>query len=236
MPQNNFGVYQPDGSVSPFFSVIVPVHNAAEYMSKGLQSIKDQTFKDYELIVVCDSCTDISERIARNYTDKVYVTDNHHDGLTRNVGLNYAIGQWVLFMDDDDWFLHEYAFQMIAEQIGKHGEDVMCFDFIWRHIGYAVQTRDKVYYAVWNKAWKRSYIGEIRFPHKDYVSDKMFHEAVFAKRPRAVFFNTPLYYYNFMRQGSLSEEMKQKGIMWCEPKQNQEDMNNTAEPIQKGDK
>lgn len=42
----------------PFFSVIVPEHNSEKFMRKGLDSIKQQTFKDYELIIVCDACTD----------------------------------------------------------------------------------------------------------------------------------------------------------------------------------
>ena len=53
------------------FSIIIPAHNAAEYIRKGLDSIKSQSYKDYELIVVCDACTDNTEAIAREYTDKV---------------------------------------------------------------------------------------------------------------------------------------------------------------------
>ena len=47
----------------PFFSVIVPAYNSAEYIRKGLDSIKEQAFTDYELIIVCDSCTDNTEEI-----------------------------------------------------------------------------------------------------------------------------------------------------------------------------
>ena len=56
----------------PFFSVIVPEHNSAEFMRKGLESIKAQSFTDYELIVVCDACEDNTAEIAREYTDKVF--------------------------------------------------------------------------------------------------------------------------------------------------------------------
>ena len=51
----------------PFFSVIVPTHNAEEFMEWGLTMIREQDFEDYELIIVCDSCTDNTEKIAIQY-------------------------------------------------------------------------------------------------------------------------------------------------------------------------
>ena len=97
----------------PFFSVIIPAHNSEEYIGKGIQSIKDQRFTDYELIIVCDACTDRTEEIARGVADKVIVTDYGLDGMARNAGIEAAEGKYILFMDDDDWFLHEFVFEQI---------------------------------------------------------------------------------------------------------------------------
>ena len=58
----------------PFFSVIVPAHNSAAWIRKGLDSIRAQVWDNYELIVVCDACTDNTAEIAREYTDKVIIT------------------------------------------------------------------------------------------------------------------------------------------------------------------
>ena len=85
----------------PFFSVIVPEHNSEKFMRKGLDSIKEQTFTDYELIIVCDACTDNTVNIAKEYTDKVFEIDKKRCGAARNLGLDNAKGQWILFMDDD---------------------------------------------------------------------------------------------------------------------------------------
>ena len=93
----------------PFFSVIVPAYNAAGFIRKGLDSIRAQSFTDYELIVVCDKCLDNTAEIAREYTDKVVEIDHDVDGRGHNVGLRMAAGRWVLWMDHDDWWLHEYA-------------------------------------------------------------------------------------------------------------------------------
>ena len=87
------------------FSIIIPAHNEEKNIRKALESVKSQEFKDYEVIVVCDSCTDNTEAIAREYGARVYVTDVHRDSLARNIGLDHARGEWVLFMDADDWYL-----------------------------------------------------------------------------------------------------------------------------------
>ena len=80
----------------PFFSVIVPAHNAAGRIRKLLDSIKMQTFDDYQLIVVCDDCQDNTAEIAREYTETVLEVGWHSCGKTRNLALNYAVGEWVL--------------------------------------------------------------------------------------------------------------------------------------------
>ena len=99
------------------FSIIIPAHNAAEHIQNALDSVTEQTFTDYELIVICDSCTDNTEQIAKEYgaiTEKVAY---HCDGPTRSRGLDIAKGDWILFMDDDDWWLHEYVLEQINSKL-----------------------------------------------------------------------------------------------------------------------
>ena len=103
-------------SERPFFSVIVPAHNSVRFIRTGLMSIKNQEFHDYELIVVCDSCTDDTETIVKRYADKTIRSDLHSGGGARNIGLDAARGTWILFMDDDDWFMPG-AFRKIAEAV-----------------------------------------------------------------------------------------------------------------------
>ena len=107
---------------TPYFSVIVPAHNAEDRMRKGLDTIRGQTFRDFELIIVCDDCQDMTAEIAREYTDKVIEVDFGRTGLARNAGLDNAAGEWVLWADDDDWYLPG-AFGRIAEELEKQQED-----------------------------------------------------------------------------------------------------------------
>lgn len=193
----------------PFFSVIVPAHNSAAYIERGLNSIAEQTFMDYELIVICDACTDNTAEIALRYTTDVYLTDFHQDGYARNAGIDIARGKWILFMDDDDWFLHEFAFDMLYKALQKTDADVLTFSFIWKHVGYA-QNYPRMWIAVWNKCWNREFIGDTRFSSRYMVSDEDFHNAMIAKKPKIVNWDTPLYYYNYMREGSQTHREREK--------------------------
>ena len=189
----------------PFFSVIVPAHNSAEYIGKGLRSIKKQTFKDYELIVVCDACTDDTEQMARVYTDKIIVTEFGMDGLARNAGIDAAEGHWLIFMDDDDWFLHEFVFEQLHEAAVDTDADLLVFDFIWKGRGYYRNAGGKTNIAVWSKCWRRSFVGDTRFPAIPFTSDEPFMQEIIAKKPRALFMGVPMYFYNYMRKGSQTE-------------------------------
>lgn len=194
-----------------FFSVIIPAHNAAGWMRKGLDSIKRQTFTDYELIIVCDDCQDKTAEIAREYTDRVYEVSWHNCGKTRNRGLDEATGKWILFMDDDDWFMDDSAFMVIAQELKrleKEGDqfDVMAFDFIFGSNGYARQYPGHLYIAIWNKAWRREFIGETRFPEVPHSDDVGFAEQTH-DRARFRFMNEALYYYNWMRPGSITQKL-----------------------------
>ena len=194
-----------------FFSVIIPAHNAAGWMRKGLDSIKRQTFTDYELIIVCDDCQDNTAEIAREYTDRVYEVPWHNCGKTRNRGLDEATGKWILFMDDDDWFMDDSAFMVIAQELKrmeKDGDqfDVLAFDFIFGSNGYARQYPGHLYIAIWNKAWRREFIGDTRFPEVPHSDDVGFAMRTHG-RARFRYLNETLYYYNWMRPGSITQKL-----------------------------
>ena len=191
------------------FSVIIPAYNAEGHIRKALQSIADQTFKDYELIVVCDSCTDRTEAIAMSYGAKTIRISAHNDGVSRSTGLDAAKGDFVLFLDDDDWFMHEFVFAMIDQWTNVKEADVYCYGFVWRGIGCAspLSNGGSLFPSVWNKCWRRSFIGETRFPDVYSVSDWFFHQDMMDKNPRLALWDKEFVYYNYLRPGSISHEM-----------------------------
>lgn len=196
----------------PFFSVIVPAHNAEDRIRKGLDSIKGQTFKDYELIIVCDDCQDRTAEIAREYTDRVFEVGWHSCGKTRNKGLEEARGKWILFMDDDDWWTEDKAFGTIAFAISTFEEagkpiDILAFNFVFGYKGVARQWPGRLFIAIWNKAWRRSFIGETRFPEVPHSDDVGFARATHG-RANVRFLDATLYYYDYMRPGSITQKLQ----------------------------
>ena len=93
------------------FSIIIPAHNSEKYIEKAIKSVKEQGFKDYELIVVLDSCTD--NTIEKVDADIVITCDHSNPGFARNEGLEVASGTYILFLDSDDYFLHSEALSML---------------------------------------------------------------------------------------------------------------------------
>ena len=195
------------------FSIIIPAHNSEEYIRKALDSIKQQTFTDYELIVICDNCTDHTQDVAKEYGAITERVGFGRDGMTRNIGLGKAKGEYILFMDDDDWWLHEYVLEQLDEKLKEVGHpDILCFSFIFKGWKYATPTGNngKHWIATWNKCWKREYVKDCKFSNEWSVSDVQFHKQAFAKNGTVVDWDMPMYYYNYMRVGSQTEMNSRK--------------------------
>ncbi|SCY04214.1 Glycosyltransferase involved in cell wall bisynthesis [Lachnospiraceae bacterium XBB2008] len=109
-------------------SVIIPCYNAEPYIDRCLQSIMEQTYPmgNIEVICVNDASTDDTlERLKEwehRYPDNICVvdcTENGHLGTARNIGLDYASGEWVAFVDADDWIEREYI-EVLYEAANRH--------------------------------------------------------------------------------------------------------------------
>ena len=92
----------------PLISIIVPVYNAAEYLERCVNSLLNQTFGDFELLLVNDGSKDNSLEMCRDYAsrdNRVRVLDKPNGGVSsaRNLALDNAKGEWVMFVDSDDW-------------------------------------------------------------------------------------------------------------------------------------
>lgn len=105
--------------MQPFISVIVPVYNAQPYLHRCIDSILSQTFTDFELLLVDDGSTDQSGAICDEYARKnsrikVFHKVNGGVSSARNWGLDNAKGEWVTFVDSDDWLKSTYLHGLIS--------------------------------------------------------------------------------------------------------------------------
>lgn len=204
----------------PKLSIIIPAHNAEPFIHKCLRSIYEQSFEDWECFVVCDACTDMTVDYVRTVaeregTGRIRYTeaDVKNECLGRNIGIDCTSGEWILFIDADDWYLHEFVFQQLMDKADNSQADIIAYDIVWRFIGVVspVSGRDgQLFPHCTNKLWRRSFIGDDRFLDVKPDGDAVFHKIMMAKAPKMEFAAVPVYYYNYLRPGSYSAKMGRK--------------------------
>ena len=111
-------------------SIIIPIFNAELYLSEAIESVLKQTYTDFELLLIDDQSTDFSKEICKEYMKKddrvVLLENNHGPGPTRNIGLDYATGKYIYFMDADDW-IEERLLETTVNCISKTNADIVQF-------------------------------------------------------------------------------------------------------------
>ena len=112
----------------PLISVIVPIYNTELYLDKCMQSILNQTYRNLEIILVDDGSTDNSSQMCDLYAGKdsrirVIHKENGGQSSARNVGLNVCTGDYISFVDSDDWIELD-MYSTLVEQLEKHGVDL----------------------------------------------------------------------------------------------------------------
>ena len=195
------------------FSIIIPIHNAEQRVGAILADIKAQTFTDYEILAVCDACEDNSETVAERYGARVFRTDAQNAAAARNVGLNQAVGEFVLFADDDDRWLHPFALEQIDRELSamKDVPDMIQCSFVFGGKGVTVVGNQRIWPNVWSKIWKRSAIGSTRFRLADFPADDLgFVNQMLTKGISVDFLPLLWYNYNWMRPGSITWGMSRK--------------------------
>lgn len=214
-------------------SIIIPVFNAEDYLDRCLESIFEQSFTSYEVILVDDGSTDSSPMICDRYsaTDPRIRTIHKPNGgvsSARNAGINLADGEYLMFVDSDDALLPD-ALERIMEEV--FGEDVVICGyttFIGGVPGREVlPLRSKSYKgaemssffddnirrncemidAPWSKLFRRKAVGDLRFCEDlSYAEDKLFVFSFLSGCSSARTCSVPVYAYH-IRPGSLGSDI-----------------------------
>lgn len=114
------------------FSIIVPVYNVAPYLRQCVDSLLSQNYEDYEILLIDDGSTDDSGSICDEYaaqSDRIRVIHQENHGLSgaRNTGLDHARGEWIVFVDSDDWVESDMLF-LLNREMQRTRADVYCFN------------------------------------------------------------------------------------------------------------
>ncbi len=115
-------------------SIIVPVYNSEKYLSKCLDSLINQTLEEIEIIIVNDGSTDNSQKIIDQYIEKYpnkiksFYQKNKGQAAARNFGISNSTGEFIAFVDSDD-YLELNAYKDIVQEMDEKELDIICFDF-----------------------------------------------------------------------------------------------------------
>lgn len=124
------------------FSIILPIYNTEKYVDKCITSVISQTYKEWELIIINDGSTDRSFEIAKKYEGedsriKVYSQENQGVSSARNLGMKYAKGKYIMFLDSDDWYERN-----LLEIVSQYDYDFLCFGFYKRFLDKSIKMCD----------------------------------------------------------------------------------------------
>ena len=119
---------------NPLVSIVIPVYNVEQYLPQCLDSVLDQTYTNIEVICVNDGSTDSSLNILKNsqaVDKRIHIIDIQNRGVSnaRNVGLSEAKGEWVMFVDSDDW-LEVDCLEILLQFIDKNYCDIVMFPYV----------------------------------------------------------------------------------------------------------
>jgi glycosyltransferase involved in cell wall biosynthesis len=129
---------------TPYFSVVIPTYNRASLISKTLATVFEQTFQEFEVIVVDDGSTDNTEEVVRGFKDnrlRYFKRPNAERGASRNFGASQATGRYINFFDSDD-LMYPHHLATAAEKAKEWNEP----EFF--HLGYDFKTPEGVVFKV----------------------------------------------------------------------------------------
>lgn len=213
-------------------SVVIPVYNVEKYIQKCFDSIIAQTFRNFEVIIVDDGSTDSSAEIIDRYVSdnkmfKCIRQRNMGVSAARNTGLRAASGQFVSFVDPDDW-IDERMFELMMSEVHQENYDVVCCNWV----NYDDENNKVIYHSikddfelndnsdlllstkiigrsVWNKIFRLTLV-ENEFPEDMEIGeDWVFLANYCTKKLKVKYINMPLYCYR-SRVDSAVNHNKQK--------------------------
>jgi len=206
------------------FSVIICAYNIEDYIGKAIDSVLEQNFEDYELILVNDGSKDRTLEILREYeaksNGKIRVIDNGKNlglGKSRNIAISQAEGEYIVHLDGDDLFYKPETLTKINQTIGEDGADLIYFGVKYvggdnkAHLPTAENSSREarivcdMHFAVASKVWRKEFLdkNDITFIEDMYYEDMVYSIKATILAEKLKYGEFPIYYYYRNREGSI---------------------------------
>lgn len=206
-------------------SIIVPVYNVEKFLNKCLDSLVGQTMEDYEIILVDDGSKDASGRICDDYAERypelvrVLHIDNGGQGRARNFGIETARGEYLGFVDSDDW-VETDMYPKLCQRADETGADVVVCDFMAEFDDGRHEYMKACMQEHWlssagsscNKIFRKSRVGEVRFPGGLWYEDFYFSAMLLLRSARTEFIEEPLYIYRRGQESTMHNNNSAKNL------------------------
>ncbi len=208
-------------------SVIVPFYNVEKYIDRCLNSLVNQTLEDIEIIIVNDGSKDNSETIAKEYAskykNKIIYLKKENGGLSdaRNYAIPYATGEYIAFLDSDD-YVEVNMYEQMYEKAKKENADIVECDFLWEYPNEKIESKGRIYkdkhdillnarVVAWNKLIKKELIEKtkVKFPYGLRYEDVEFFYKLIPYINKLDIVNKPFVHY-VQRDNSISNSQNSR--------------------------
>lgn len=219
-------------NTSPLVSIIIPVYKVENYLHRCVDSVIKQTYDNLEIILVDDGSPDNCPAICDEYSqidNRIKVIHKSNGGLSdaRNCGMKAATGEYLVFVDSDDYISHDLIQKMMHEVHTQKADVICCGVNIVDTEGYIYDNRkcnnsfiasgeeltkslikdEYPYNFAWGKLYKKELLNGIEFPIGRLYEDIATVYLIMAKAAKAYCMSECLYYYERGREGNITSEL-----------------------------
>jgi glycosyltransferase involved in cell wall biosynthesis len=226
---------------NPLVSIIVPVYNVEPYLKKCVDSIICQTYDNLEIILVDDGSPDNCGKICDEYAthdERVKVIHKENGGLSdaRNAGTEIAKGNYISFIDSDDFVTQNYV-EYLYGLIAKHGADISTCGYLpIRENGVVIKSKNSltenrvynkenfkkmfsvmlyeenttIYDSAWAKLYKKSLFADVQFPKGKLFEDVRTTPQLLQKADKVIFGKEKHYFYQIRQNSIITQEFSEK--------------------------
>ena len=212
-------------------SIIIPVYNVESYLGKCLDSVCGQTYSQLEILIIDDESPDRCGQIADAYAKKdnrikVIHIKNRGAAGARNVGLDYCSGDYIMFVDSDDW-LEKHCVETLLRKLEESiCEIIQCQyydEYKGRQVKHFMNEQEQVYsdqafikdmlhhwedVLIWNKLFSKKVVSNIRFEEGHCIDDEFFTYRTIMQASRICVLPDCLYHYRQRQSGAMKSPEK----------------------------
>lgn len=217
-------------------SIILPVYNSEKYIDRCIRSIVNQRYKNFELIIINDGSTDNSLDVLKKWCKvekRIHLIDKENEGVSkaRNLGLEKASGNYIAFIDSDDYYSSEML-SMMVEIGNKENADIVESSFNLVKDGEIFDQcilQDEVLNksepiltnflkransanAIWNKLYRATLFEKNRYPNYSYGEDYYLNALVHSESNKKVTISNPLYNYENNEDSVMNKKFNMKKL------------------------